>query len=133
MAIVTNYSKANVEDKRLYTIQGSVISKNGISYRMILVSSILIFIFNLFGIIFCAATGKLYYFMLNDFSTMANFYIITFVIPLIIAGYLCNAKLYGYPAIEYFIMVIKKKIAIDNNGNKIKISAIREDGFVELL
>lgn len=133
--IVYNWTSIKRRDKRLYSFQNTVISRSGISYGYIKIAAVCLFIFTIFGLIFCAATKTLWYnpITIAESSAAGYFYIVFVGAPLGLAGFLNGYKIQNYRAIDFIKIYFMPKTPVDQDNKKIRIKGNTINGFIEHL
>ena len=133
--VVYNYTKIKRREKRLYSIFNTNISSSGIIINTLQTCGILLAIFSILGLIFCALTKKLWYnpllFLGADSNKTSYFYIFFIALPVVLGFFLHSYKIQNYKLIDYIKIYFTPKISLDQNGKRIKLDKYKIDTFVE--
>lgn len=128
-----NYTRVKRRDKKIYSLFNTPVSKTGISMKILYTCLGCLAIFNIFGILFCIMTGKIWYnpLMLAQTSATGYFYIVFIMLPIGIGIALNTLKVQNYKLIDYLKIYFTPKIPLDQNGKKLKIDGYNIDTFIE--
>lgn len=128
-----NYTKVAKREKRTYSLFDLRISRNGLTTSTIQSCLIFLAIFTIFGLIFCAVTGTLWYnpLLFVRGPQVAYFYLIFIGTPLALGIGLNSYKIQEYRATDYIKIYCTPKKPLNQHGRRIKIQGYQMDGFVE--
>lgn len=131
--IVYNYTKIKRRDKRVYSLFNTQISKTGFAMGTLQTCGVLLCIFSVFGLLFCAATDTFWYSPLNLLSSKGAmyFYSVFIIAPIALGFYLNSAKIQGYKMLDFLKMYFTPKTPINHHGKTVKITGYHTDSFVE--
>lgn len=133
MSVVYNYTKIKRREKRVYALFNTTVSRQGWSMDTIKVCGVMLTIFTIFGLIFCAITGTFWYNpieMAN--SSAAGYFWMGFVgAPIAIGAALNTCKIQNYTISDYIKLYFQPKTPLDQNGRKLRVNGVKVNGFVE--
>lgn len=133
--IVFNYTKIKRREKRLYAILNTTVSRSGIVVKTIQTCGIVLGIFSIFGLVFCGITGTFWYNPIGLASGTGTgyFYLVFVLAPIAIGVILNQAKIQNYKLVDYLRIYFTPKVALDQDGKKIKLTKYKVDSFIEKL
>ena len=130
MSVAKNYTKVRRREKRFYSIYETKISETGVLRGSVTLTALMMLPFNIIGIIFCLATGVVWYspiLFINQPNKVGYFYVFVFVLPTIIGFSLNQYKIQGYKAWDYFKMYFMPKTPVNQNGQRVTIDGYSFD------
>lgn len=133
--IANNYTSIKKREKRLYSAFNTTVSQTGIAFKTIQTSGVFLFIFGIFGLLFCMITGTFWYnpLSLAGSSSAGYFYIIFVFAPVVLGVTVNTVKVQNYKLIDYLKIYFTPKIPVDQDGKKIKVQGYIQEGFVEII
>lgn len=126
-----NYTSIKVRDKRIYSISGTKISSNGLSYSFLGAASFFLVIFNIVGVFLCFYTGKFLYNPIKSVSDVSfTFPIIFLGLPIFFAYIVNTVKIQNYKFSEYISLYFKPRSVYNKDGRVQKISNYMQNCLV---
>ena len=131
--VVFNYTKIKRREKRIYTFFDITISSSGIVANSLITSGILLGIFTVFGLIFCAITKTFWYNPVNlaKSSKVGYFYLIFIILPIVLGMFLNSYKIQNYKLIDFIKIYFIPKIPLNQDGRRVKLDKYEINSFIE--
>jgi hypothetical protein len=131
--VVSNYTSIQKRDKRVYAIFNTTVSKRGIALRAVKVSVMFLVAFSIVGLAVCAVTNQMWYnpLLLLSTSNVGYFYVIFVFSPVALGVFSVTYKIQNYVLIDYAVIYLMPKIAVDKDGKRLRMVKWKINTFVE--
>lgn len=131
--VVFNYTGIKRREKRIYSFFNTNISKTGIVANTVITSATLVGIFGIFGLLFCWLTGTFWYnpLTLATTSKAGYFYLVFVFTPISIGIFVNSVKFQNYKLIDFLKIYFTPKIALNQDGKKVKIDKYSVEAYIE--